>query len=127
MTTLKPLHHLLHHSSHAVRIGHIGVLIESGIVVGGAAYDAVYDPQNLLRNAKRRSKLAAASTAGAVIGGVVGVLIPIPGLFIAMSMAGSVAGRWIAGKFVTEDGKEIEVARAVPVIIGACACVCVLV
>ncbi len=103
-----------------MRIGHIGVLIESGIVVGGAAYDAVYDPQNLLRNAKRRSKLAAASTAGAVIGGVVGVLIPIPGLFIAMSMAGSVAGRWIAGKFVTEDGKEIEVARAVPVIVGAC-------
>lgn len=104
---LKPLHHLSHLSS-AVRIGHLGIIIESGIIVGGAAFDAVYDPNNLVKNAKRRSKLGIASTIGAAVGGGLGILIPIPGLFVLMSMGGSVAGRWIAGKFVTEDGTEHE-------------------
>ncbi len=94
----------LHHLAH---VGHIGIIVESSLVVGGAAYDAVYDPQNLARNAKRRGKLATAATAGGIIGGVVGVLIPIPGLFIAFSVAGSMAGRWIAGKFITDEGQEL--------------------
>jgi hypothetical protein len=34
------------------------------------------------------------------------VLIPIPGLFFAVGAAGSVGARWIAGKFITEDGEE---------------------
>lgn len=106
---LKPLHHLLHTGApHAFRIGHVGLIIESGVVVGGAAYDAVYDPQNLMSNVKRRSKLAAASTVGGLVAGGLSLLIPIPGLFIPVSMAGSVAARWIAGKFITEDGKELK-------------------
>ncbi len=100
ISTASKLHHLAH-------VGHIGIIVESSLIVGGAAYDAVYDPQNLARNAKKRGKLATAATAGGIIGGVVGVLIPIPGLFLALSVAGSYAGRWIAGKFITDDGTEL--------------------
>ena len=36
-----------------------------------------------------------------------GVLIPIPGLFFAVSAAGSVGAKWVAGKFINSDGEEL--------------------
>lgn len=91
--------------------------------------DVIYDPNDLAKAAKKWGKLTKAAAignivycfvasslflffsfffTGAAIGGGVGVCIPIPGLFFLISFAGSLAGRWIAGKFITDDGVELE-------------------
>ena len=98
---------------HLAGIGHVEEIVEASFLVGGRSTDAMYDPQNLARNTKKAGKLQKAAMAGAVIGGAVGVLIPIPGLFFAVSAAGSVGARWVAGKFINSDGEEL--ASVVPV------------
>ena len=89
--------------AHALaRVGHIGILVETSFVLGGAAYDLAYDRQNLLSNLKYRGKLGAASAAGGAVGAAIGLAVPIPGFFFVTSVAGSVTGRWIASQFVPE-------------------------
>jgi hypothetical protein len=93
------------HAHKLVRVGHVGILIESGIVLAGAAYDSVYDRKNLVSNVKRRGKLGAASGVGGAIGTALGLAVPIPGFFFVTAVAGSVTARWIASQYVG-DGND---------------------